>query len=293
MLFIPITVVATAFQVARNAMQRGLLDGGGPWGATLVRFLFALPFCILFVAGAWLAAPDASPGFSSPFWIGAVAGGAAQIGATAALLVSMHRSGFALAAVFQQSSLPLAALVAWIVLGEGFTPVGWTGVLMTSAGLLTLAWPRDGIAPGGMSGAWLGLLSGAFYAVALNAYRVATVTVEPDHPFLGAVLTTLTTQAMQSVGLIGWLMWRDRPALVAVLRAWRRSLGAGFFGAAASALWLTALGLAPAAHVRAVGVIEMPMAALAGRKLFAESLTLRQVLLSAAVVLGVVMAVLG
>lgn len=293
MLFIPITVVATALQVARNAMQRGLLDGVGPWAATLVRFLFALPFCILFVAGAWLAAPGATLSFGVPFWIGAVAGGAAQIGATAALLISMRRSGFALASVFQQSSLPLAALVAWAVLGEGLTPVGWTGVIMTSAGLLALAWPRGVIAPGGVSGAWLGLLSGAFYAVALNAYRVATVTVAPDHPFLGAGLTTFTTQAMQSVVLISWLIWRDRPALAAVFRAWKRSLGAGFFGAAASALWLTALGLAPAAHVRAVGVIEMPLAALAGRRLFAETLTLRQVLLSAAVIAGVVMAVLG
>lgn len=293
MLFIPVTAIAAALQVARNAMQRGLLEGGGPWGATLVRFLFGLPFCVVFVAVAWVLAPDASPSFGATFWISAIVGAAAQIGATAALLVSMHRSGFALAAVFQQSSLPLAALIAWLALGEGFTASGWIGVFLTTCALLALAWPRDGIARGEMSGAWLGLLSGAFYGVALNAFRVSTLAVEPDHPFLGAVLTTSTTQAMQSVALVAWLLWRDPKALMSVLRAWRRSLGAGFFGAAASALWLTALAMAPAAHVRAVGVIEMPIAALAGRKLFAENMTWRQILLSAAVVVGVLMAVLG
>ena len=31
--FIPITIVATGFQVARNALQRSLLGGAGPWAA--------------------------------------------------------------------------------------------------------------------------------------------------------------------------------------------------------------------------------------------------------------------
>ena len=56
--------------------------------------------------------------------------------------------------------------------------------------------------------------------------------------------------------------------------AWRPSLGAGFCGAMASVCWFLALGLAPAAPVRAVGVVETPIAALAGRRLFDERLTL-------------------
>jgi drug/metabolite transporter (DMT)-like permease len=78
-----------------------------------------------------------------------------------------------------------------------------------------------------------------------------------------------------------------------VVAAWRSSLGAGFFGAAASALWLTALALAPAAPVRAVGVIEMPLSALAGRRMFAERLTLRQLVLGLIVTVGVVLATIG
>jgi drug/metabolite transporter (DMT)-like permease len=70
-------------------------------------------------------------------------------------------------------------------------------------------------------------------------------------------------------------IWRPT-ALLAVARSWRPSVGAGFFGAAASACWFAALALAPAGPVRAVGVIEMPIAAAAGRRLFKERMTVRR-----------------
>lgn len=294
MLFVPITIGAAALQVARNAMQRSLLAGGGPWGATLVRFLFGLPFSLAFVAVALAISPHANPTFDGRFWLMAAVGSAAQIGATAALLLSIHRAGFGLAAIFQQSSLPFAALLGWLALGEGMTAIGWLGVAMASVGLFVLAWPKSeaGVS-GGKSGVVLGLISGAFYAVALNTFRVANLTVEPDHPMVAAVLTTSTTQAMQTGALVAWLLARDRAALISVLRAWRQSLSAGFFGAAASALWLMALGLAPAGQVRAVGVVEMPIAATAGRKLFAERLSWRQVVLGLVVAAGVILAALG
>ncbi|HZC15743.1 MAG TPA: EamA/RhaT family transporter, partial [Caulobacteraceae bacterium] len=81
-------------------------------------------------------------------------------------------------------------------------------------------------------------------------------------------------------------------ALTAVIRRWRESLIAGLCGACASACWFLALGLAPAAPVRAVGVIEAPMAALAGRRFFAETLHARQILAGLAVIVGVVMTTL-
>jgi drug/metabolite transporter (DMT)-like permease len=292
MLFIPITAAAAAFQVARNALQRGLVGDAGPWGATLVRFLFGLPFSLVFLAVAWALAPQVRPDFTAVFWIAAALGALAQIAATGALLSAMHRSGFALGAAFQQSSLPLAA-VAGLAIGESPSALGWFGLALTTAGLLALSWPRRIEGRQDWAGAVFGLISGACYAVALNAYRVAGLQVVPHHPVVAALFTTSTTQALQTVALGGWLAIRSRRSLVAVIAAWRSSLGAGFFGAAASALWLTALALAPAAPVRAVGVIEMPLSAIAGRRMFAERLTLRQLVLGAVVTVGVVLATLG
>jgi drug/metabolite transporter (DMT)-like permease len=291
--FIPITIIAAGFQVARNALQRSLLGGAGPWGATLVRFLFGLPFSLIFVAIAWAIWPEARAHFSGRFWLWAIVGSITQIGATAALLSSMGRSGFALGAAFQQSSLPFAAAFSLFVLHEGETGLGWAGIALATASLLALSWPRrvDGI--GDMGGALYGLASGAFYGVALNAYREANLAIDPHHAVFAAVVTTSTTQAMQAAAMTAYLGLRDRTALKAVLGAWRQSLGAGFFGAAASALWLTALAMSPAGPVRAVGVIEMPLSALVGRRLFAERLSWKQLALGGATAVGVVLAAFG
>jgi drug/metabolite transporter (DMT)-like permease len=75
--------------------------------------------------------------------------------------------------------------------------------------------------------------------------------------------------------------------------SWKVSLGAGFFGTAASACWFSALALAPAGPVRAVGVIEGPIAAAAGRGLFKERLSARQWAGGLLAAIGVVMTALG
>jgi drug/metabolite transporter (DMT)-like permease len=51
--------------------------------------------------------------------------------------------------------------------------------------------------------------------------------------------------------------------------------------------------MAPAGPVRAVGVIEAPIAAAAGRRLFKEQLTLRQLLGGVLTAAGVAMTALG
>ena len=99
---------------------------------------------------------------------------------------------------------------------------------------------------------------------------------------------------LMCAGLLGaWLAWRDPKALTAVLAAWRQSLGAGFCGAAASGLWFTAMTLSPVGPVRAVGVVEMPIAAIAGRRLFKERLTAFQMVAGLITAIGVAMAALG
>lgn len=292
MLWIPITVAAAGFQVARNAAQRSLLGGAGPWGATLVRFLFGLPFSILFASVALLLMPsELRPSPVSLGW--AVLGGAMQLGATAALLTAMHRSSFALGTAFQQSGLPFAAILGLLVFHDHLSLHGWGGVLLASTGLLVLSWPRDGDATRDWTAAGLGTLSGFCFAVSANAFRQSALALDPGHPIPAALVTVAIVQAMQSVALTSWMALRDRASLFTVVGSWRVSLGAGLFGALASAGWFTALALSPAGPVRAVGVVEMPIAALAGRRLFAERVTLRQWLAGGVTALGVVLAAFG
>lgn len=292
MLWIPITLGAASLQVARNAAQRGLLGEAGPWGATLVRFLFGLPFSIVFAGAAVALSPRLAPHVDARFLLACAIGGLAQIGATAAMLVSMRRSSFTLGATFSQSDIPLAALLG-VALGEPLAAWRWVGLVMVTGGLVALGWPRRDARRDNWTAGLFGLAAGAGFAVSSNAYRQAALGLEPRHAVFAALATLVVVQAMQSVALVGWLAARDRNALRVVVLRWRSSMTAGLFGAMASSLWFIAFALSPAGPVRAVGVAEVPFTALAGRRLFAERLSARQLALGGVVAVGVVLAAAG
>jgi drug/metabolite transporter (DMT)-like permease len=293
MLWIVFTAAAAPLQIARNALQRGLVGDAGPWGATLVRFLFGLPFSLATFAVVAMATPGAGPHLSLRFAAAVSAGSVAQVAATAALLMAMRHSGFAVATFMQQSSLPLAAIMGFTLFGDRMSVVQWVGLAATTAGLLILSWPKTESAGSGSSGALYGLASGLAFAVALNGYRQAGLALEPRHPIYAATAALCVAQALQSIVLVLILAATRPGALRAVGASWRQSLGAGLFGTAASVLWFSALAMAPAGQVRAVGVIEGPLAAAVGRRLFRERMTLVQMLGGAATAAGVVMTALG
>jgi drug/metabolite transporter (DMT)-like permease len=293
MLWIPITIGAAGFQVARNALQRGLMGDAGPWGATLVRFLFGLPFSLAVWAVVAALSPGARPNFGLGFWLAASTGAASQLLASAALLVAMRRAGFAIGTALQQSSLPLSAVIGLAVFHDNITGPAWIGVAITTCGLAVLTWPKGATGPQPLSGALFGLISGMCFGFSLNAFRHAELSLEPTHHILAAVTSVCIAQALQSSALTAILAWRRPEALRAVITSWRQSLGAGLCGAIASLGWFTAIAFSPAGPVRAVGMVEMPMAAIAGRRMFAERLTVWQWAAGVATALGVVLAALG
>ena len=92
MLWIVITAAAAPLQVARNALQRGLIGDAGPWGATLVRFLFGLPFSLSIFGIVAALTPAAQPHVTAIFLGAATIGAVCQMAATACLLVAMRRA---------------------------------------------------------------------------------------------------------------------------------------------------------------------------------------------------------
>ncbi|MCA6228415.1 MAG: EamA/RhaT family transporter, partial [Phenylobacterium sp.] len=69
MLWVLLAAAAAPLQVARNAFQRGMIGEAGPWGATLVRFLFGLPFSLVLLTLAILLTPDARPNPDLRFFV--------------------------------------------------------------------------------------------------------------------------------------------------------------------------------------------------------------------------------
>ncbi|MFM8819262.1 MAG: EamA family transporter [Phenylobacterium sp.] len=292
MLWAVLAAAAAPLQVARNAFQRGMIGDAGPWGATLVRFLFGLPFSLALLGIATLATPGARPDPDLRFFLTVGTGGLAQIAATACLLVAMQRAGFAVATFLQQAALPLGALLAWVAFGDSMHLLQWLGVGITCCGVFVLSWPKGGLRTMD-AGALLGLAAAVFFALSMNGYRQAGLALEPHHPIFAGIGSVVAAQVIQSTVLGGALVVLRPGALRAVFASWRSSLGAGACGAGASALWFSALAMSPPGPVRAVGVIEAPIAALAGRTLFKERLTRLQLAAGAVTALGVVVTALA
>ena len=116
-----------------------------------------------------------------------------------------RRAGFAVATVMQQSSLPLAAIFGWLVLGDAIGAQAWAGIAVTSVGLAILSWPARDQMRGAALGTVLGLASGAAFAVALNAYRQAGLMLEPHHPIYSATASVCVAQAIQTSVLVAAL----------------------------------------------------------------------------------------
>ncbi len=294
LIWIPISVGAAVMQVARNAVQRDLLTQTGPWAASLVRFLFGVPFTLLFVLIAKMITPQAHGTLSLHLLAICSLGALTQIVAQAALLVCMERSSFAIGSAFFQTSLPFTALVGAVFLQDPLRPLAWFGIVIVTAGLAVLSWPKrkeDQLRD--WSPILLGLTSGAFTAFSANAFRQGGLLFEPHHAVYSALFCLLIVQTVQSLVLGVVLGLTDRVSLRAAFMSLRSAIGSGFGSSAASGLWFVAYTLVPAALARAVGVVEMPLAAITGRRVFAERLTLMQIMAGVVTAAGVVLAAVG
>ena len=298
-LWIPVTVWAAFAQTLRNATQRGLTSRLGTLGATLVRFLYGLPFALLWLwavlefTGAPLPRPG--PGFAGWVALGALS----QIGATALLLRTMQERNFALGVAYSKTEVVQVALFAFVALGDRVSVAALFAIACATVGVLLLS-PADKERPlrallSGWTGkpALLGLASGTAFAFAAVGYRGAALSF--DHaPYLSAAaLTLVAALALQTVVLGGWLLARSPPVVAGVLREWRPSLFAGFMGAAASAGWFTAFAIEAAANVRTLGLVELIFSYVVSLKLFREKLSAMELGGMALIALGIVIITLG
>jgi drug/metabolite transporter (DMT)-like permease len=198
----------------------------------------------------------------------ATLGAVSQILGTALMLVVMNQRAFGVAYAYIKTEPVLVAVLGVILLGDHLGPLAWLAVGVVTTGVLVAS-----VKPGDyrhllkerrMIAA--GVAAGGLFGLSAIAFRGGIGALEGGDYLIRALTVLAFSLTIQS-GLLGlWLLARDRQAFTASLRVWRTSLGAGFLGAFASACWFTAFAMTPAANVRTLGLIEMPLAALfAGR----------------------------
>lgn len=283
--WIPIVISAALFQTIRNAAQRSLAVELGTLAATLVRFLFGLPFAVfwLLVVMQLLPAGSTAPAFSTGYFAWLILGAMAQIAATSFLLLAMKERNFVTAVAFAKTEVLQVAVFASLFLGE--IPSVWAAaaMLLASAGVVMLSVPRGAVAGGGSPGpgfgfrfgkaAWFGLASGAGFALASVGYRGAALTLPGVSPWLIGAWGVVIAQLLQTALLGGWIAARTPAVLPKIALAWKLSSVAGTMGALASIGWFTAFAMRPAVDVKTLSLIEVLFSYLVSRKLFGEHMS--------------------
>jgi drug/metabolite transporter (DMT)-like permease len=289
MLWVPLTLVAAAAQVLRNGLQSNLTAKIGTLGATQVRFIYGLPFAILFLLAALLIEQTRLPEITHTALGWSLLGAVCQIGGTALMLLVMGQRAFGVAYAYIKTEPVIVALLGVLLLGDHLPLLAWAAVVLVTAGVLIAS-----VRPGefgqllGESRMILsGVAAGGLFGLSAIAFRGAAGAL-PQGDFIIRSLTVLVVaMALQCLLLGLWLALRDRAAFTGSLREWRGSLGAGFTGAVSSAFWFAAFALTAAASVRTFGLIELPMVALFSGRLTGKVVALHEMLGLGIVMLGV------
>lgn len=270
------TILAAGGQTVRNAMQRSLTATLGTVGATQVRFLFGFPFAVIFLVGVCMALERLPPRPDPVYWLWVLEGAAMQFAATALMLAAMGERSFVVAIAYIKTEPVQVALFGMVLLGDHVTlPMG-LAIVIATAGVVLMSL-KPGAMAGGIKPTVLGLVSGGLFGLSAVGFRGAILNLNDPSFVMAATFTLTMGLLLQSVFLSLYLYARDRTVMMAIIRAWRPSLFAGFMGALSSQFWYLAFAIATAASVRTLALVEVLFAQAISRFVFKQPTTPREV----------------
>ena len=283
------TLIASAAQTARNAAQSGLTARIGTLGATQVRFLFGLPFAIIFLWLASLGTGELPPSLTTPSLAYTALGATAQIAATALMLLTMKSRSFAVTTAWIKTEPVMVALLAAATIGDPLTLPTLAAIAVATAGVVILSTKPEttGLMLSDLRPAATGLLAGLLFGVAAIGFRGGILHLPEGSFLIRASTILLLSLALQSGILLAYLAAFDRKALMASFGVWRTSLLAGFLGAFASQFWFIGFSLTSAANVRTLALVEVIMALAVSAWIFRQPVSTRQKLGIVVIMLGV------
>ncbi len=278
-LWIPVTIAAAFFQNLRSSLQRHLKGKLSDMGATYVRFAFAWPFAVIWLAllvlGFNLDLPQ--PNLAFVAWV--IAGSVTQIVFTFLLIWLFSYSNFAVGTTLSKTEVLQVALLEAILLREAVTPLAAGAIVVSSIGVLTLSAGKDRLTFGnlfrglGQKSTLIGLASGFFLGASSVLFRGAALSLHHDSLLTSAAFTLVLATLLQTVLVTIWLMIFEKGQISSVVANWRVAATVGFAGWIASICWFTAFTLTNAAYVRALGQVELIFTFLVSVLFFREKVT--------------------
>lgn len=278
-LWIPITVFAAFMQNLRSALQKHLKGRLSTGGASYVRFFYACPFALAYLAAVHGIAGYPLPAPNGLFLLYCLLGGISQITFTFLLIYLFSFRNFAVGTTYSKTEIIQVALLGLILLGDTISAIGVFAIAIGMIGILALSVAHQGISWKALATGlferttMIGLLCGAFLGASVVFFRGAALALGDGEVVMRAAFALAVALIMQTVIMGGYLLLREPGQMTAILRHWKPSLAVGITGFLASVGWFTAFTLQNAAYVRAVGQIELVFTFIASIVWFKERTT--------------------
>jgi len=298
-LWLGATLCAALFQCWRTALQQRLRGTLSLNAAAVVRYLYGIPPGLALLLAWWWTSGSPMPAPGWPTLLLCAVGGVLQIFGTVFLIASFAPRGFAVGTAYAKTEAMQGAVLALLLLGEHLRPLAWAGVGIGVAAVLWLSMAGkvaslgEAIRATAQPAALLGIAAGACFALTGIAIRAANQAMAAEDTVLGALLTLVVTNAMQTAMQGGWLLAREPASVAQVFRNWRSAAPVGLLSALGSACWFTGFALAPVALVRSVGQVEIVFTLAFGRWYLKEPLPARDAAGALLIVLSVLIVVLA
>lgn len=296
-LWIVFAIAAALFQTIRFMLQKVLSTGTlSTAGATIARFAYAMPAALALTSGYLFYTGQTVPALGGVFWPYALAGAIGQIMATLCVVALFRQRNFAVGITFKKTEVIQTALAGWVVLSEPLSGYGWVAILIGLVGVLILSDTpntngsfRERFLTRAVA---LGLLSGAFFAMAAIGYRGATLQVASDDPIIRAGVSLVLVTLSQTLMMGLWMRFKQPGELTRVWQARRTAVWVGITSMAGSFGWFVAFTLQTAAYVQAVGQIELIFSIMASTLFFKEKITAKEIGGIAVLTLSILMLIL-
>ena len=256
------TLLAATMQAVRTAGQKHLTSEITPLAATLVRYLFGLPFVVLwlaYVSSTYLSVDGntALPSLNPTFLLSAFLAGILQIFATVLLIQLLTLRNFAVGSTYVKSEILLTAIIGYFFFTEAVTLIGWLAIIVCVAGLMVVSISKSG----GLSSLWnqsalYGLGSGLCFALTSLFLRQASLSLGVEDSMLTAGMTLAYMVMLQTIITVVWVRWQQPGEISKVFQQWRPALFVGVTSVIGSIGWFTAMTLELASYVKTLGQVE-------------------------------------
>ncbi|GAA4872504.1 EamA family transporter [Ferrimonas pelagia] len=254
-MWIGFTLLAAFMQAWRNAFQSRLSGEVNVAGVTLARFLWASPIAAAYLTALYLWSDPGLPAITPPF-IGFVVGAALmQILATGLMVRLFQMKNFAVGAGLAKSEALLAAILGLLFFGTTLSPLGWLGIGIGAIAVFLLS-SKGGLRQLSLPTVALGLCCGGAFALTSLWIREASLSLTLPFPHRAAWVLLLVI-SLQTLLLLLYLCWRDRPTLHAL---WQRPKLTGLISLSSclgSIGWFSAMSLQNVPMVKTLGQVEV------------------------------------